>query len=62
MSFYKCGHDSEPLFVTQDSIKNILFLFEYDHWRTTNGYDGDKLSCFRCWRQGRVEEAVVEAL
>lgn len=52
MGFYKCGHDRKPVFI-EDSI---LTYMEYENWRNTTGFDGDKSECWTCYCKRRNKE------
>lgn len=45
MSFYKCGHGRDIIFLDD----NVLSLIHYETWRETDGFDGDKSKCFPCY-------------
>lgn len=50
--YYKCGHDRG--IVIMDS--SILSFMEYDEWRTSTGFDGDKTECWECYCKRRNKE------
>ena len=49
---YKCGHNSKMLIMSD----NILEFIEYEEWRTSTGFDGDKSECVQCYFKRRKIE------
>ena len=45
MSFYKCGHGRKAVIMDN----NILSFVEYEQWRESSGFDGDKSECYECY-------------
>jgi len=44
---YKCGHESEPVFLSGKTI--MLSYPAYLVWKESTGYEGDKSQCWACF-------------
>jgi hypothetical protein len=52
MSFYKCGHDGEPVFLNN----NPLSYAAYCDWKGSVGFDGSKELCWNCFNLKKKDE------
>ena len=50
--FYKCGHERDIVIIND----NILSFMEYELWRESSGFDGDKSECYKCYIKRRNKE------
>ena len=45
MSFYKCGHNRSPVFLTGNIVGYSLYLI----WKESTGFEGDRSQCWKCF-------------
>lgn len=64
MSFYKCGHEKNVIFLNS----NPLSISAYLDWVETTGYYGNKSQCFNCYckkekvKKQRISESPAQKL
>lgn len=56
MSDYLCGHNSKPVFLTNNVFSLQSCMAEWSVWRITTGFEGDKSECFRCYHKRKKQE------